>query len=259
MNMIKAIIIDTEESVRESLTNQLSKCSENVVVVAGAMDVETGIHEIKTHNPDIVFLDVNLSGGSGFDIIQYFSNKTNGNQAITSKFVFTTSCDKYAFKAIKLRAFDYLLKPIDINDLENTINKFKSINDYKLSNAFNGNIFENIYKYKRASKKIALNTSERIYIYQVTEIVRCESQNNYTMFYFKDDKPVCVCKSIKVFEQLLSEYGFERVHQSHLINMRYLKTYEKTAGGYIIMDDGSSIPVAQRKKENFLKKLREAV
>jgi len=248
--MIKTVIIDDELNAREAIINILKLYYTGVSVIAQAENVKSGIDIINKYNPDLVLLDVKMPDGTGFDLLKNFN-------AINFKVIFITAYEEYAIKAFKFSALDYILKPVDPDELITAIKKTehslynKEIN-LKL-NAFLTNI-ENISK---EVKKIVLKTAENIYIVNVKEIVRCKADGNYTQFFFADGKKLLVSKTLKEFYELLGEYNFFRVHQSHLINLNYLDHYEKAYGGFVKMKDNSSVPVSFRKKELLLKFFKE--
>ena len=173
---------------------------------------------------------------------------------IDFKIIFTTASDEYAIKAFKLSAIDYLLKPIDIDDLKSSVDKLKLINsdDYQL-------LRSNINEKDKSNKRLALHSQDKIEIIEIGNIIRCESNINYTMFYFVNGSKTLVTKTIKEFDGMLSDYGFYRVHQCHLINIDHLKEYVKIDGGYLKMYDGSSVPISTRKKSSVLKLLQGIV
>jgi two-component system LytT family response regulator len=179
-------------------------------------------------------LDIQMKDGSGFDLLEILLIKD-------FKLIFTTASDEYALKAFKFSAVDYLLKPIDPDELMEAVNRVE--HQEKASERISL-LKENL----NHPKRIALNTLDKIHIVQVAEILRCESSVNYTMFYFTDDTKLLVTKTLKEFDQLLSDHDFIRVHQSHLINVKFIKGFTKS-DGYIFLKDGTKIPVSTRKKQ----------
>jgi two-component system LytT family response regulator len=174
----------------------------------------------------------------------------NGNK-INSQIVFITAHEQYAVKAFRFSALDYLLKPVDPEELQKVIRKIK---DSILKNDNFSHIdllLENIRTKVDNFKRIALSTNDGIHLFEISDIIRCESDDNYTTFYIKNNKPVLISKTLKEYEELLKEHGFERIHQSHLINLAYLKSYIKKDGGYVVMADNTHLPISQRKKERL--------
>jgi len=232
--MIRAIIIDDIAEARAVLKSDLENYCPSIEVVGEAEGVVTGAKCINELKPDLVFLDIQMKDGSGFDLLEILPIKN-------FKLIFTTASDEYALKAFKFSAVDYLLKPIDPDELMEAVNRVE--HQEKASERISL-LKENLAHPKR----IALNTLDKIHIVQVAEIVRCESSVNYTMFYFTDDTKSLVTKTLKEFDQLLSDHDFIRVHQSHLINVKFIKGFTKS-DGYIFLKDGTKIPVSTRKKQ----------
>ena len=232
--MIKAVIIDDIPEAIEVLKSDLENYCVNIEVVGRAEGVVSGAKVIKELNPDLVFLDIQMQDGTGFDLLEILP-ETN------FKLIFTTASDEYAVKAFKFSAVDYLLKPIDPDELMDAVRR---VEDQDKPAERIDLLKENFSQPKR----IALNTLEKIHIVNVEEILRCESNINYTMFYFTDGTKLLVTKTLKEFDKLLSDHDFIRVHQSHLINTRFIKEFTKS-DGYIIMKDGTKVPVSTRKKQ----------
>ncbi|MCF8369867.1 MAG: LytTR family DNA-binding domain-containing protein [Bacteroidales bacterium] len=242
--MIKAVIIEDEKRSRETLSGLLKLYCKNVNVVAEAEGMRSGIKMIKLHQPDLVFLDIQMPDGSGFNLLESF-------EKIEFDVVFTTAYDQFAIKAIKFSALDYLLKPIFPDDLVKAVKKAE---DKKQSFDTRQNVdvlLENIKK-PDDFPKIVLSTSDRINVVRIDHILRCESDNYYTMYFFMDGTKLLVSKTLKENEELLSEYNFIRPHKSHLVNAMYIKSFVKQDNGYIAMTDGSMVPVSRRKKEKMI-------
>ncbi len=240
--MLRAVIVEDEKRSRETLSGLLKLYCKNLTVVGEAENVREGLEVIKQQNPDVVFLDIQMPDGSGFKLLEQIKQ-------ISFDVIFTTAYDQFAIKAIRFSALDYLLKPILPNDLVNAVNKAEKNKQVQKSNSNIKVLLENINRPPAESPKIILSTSEKINVIKVDEIIRCESDNYYTMFYFTDGKRLLVSKTLKEQEELLSEHNFIRPHKSHLINVKYIKSYLKTDGGVILMENGSKIPVSRRKKE----------
>ena len=232
--MIKAVIIDDIPEAIEVLKSDLENYCVNIEVIGKAEGVVSGAKVIKELNPDLVFLDIQMQDGTGFDLLEILP-ETN------FKLIFTTASDEYAVKAFKFSAVDYLLKPIDPDELMDAVSR---VEDQDKPAERIELLKENFHQPKR----IALNTLEKIHIVQVEEILRCESNINYTMFYFTDGTKLLVTKTLKEFDKLLGGHNFIRVHQSHLINTAFIKEFTKS-DGYIIMKDGTKVPVSTRKKQ----------
>ncbi len=243
--MITAVLIDDDKHLREGLKALLQRYTNQINIVGEAESVKSGVEILELMQPQVIFLDIHLSDGTGFDILEQLKGKT------TAHIVFITAHEQYALKAFKFSALDFILKPVDPEELQNTIIKIKEV--VGKSNSFEhiDLLLENIRKKVDNFKRIALSTSDGIHLFEVTDIIRCESKGNYTEFFIKNHKPVLISRTLKEYEEILSEHGFERIHQSHLINLSYLKSYIKSDGGYVIMADNTNIPLAQSKKEKL--------
>ncbi|HEY0092660.1 MAG TPA: LytTR family DNA-binding domain-containing protein [Flavobacterium sp.] len=246
--MITALLIDDDKHLRKGLKALLDRYTNDISIIGEAESVKTGISAIEKLKPQVIFLDIHLSDGTGFDILERLAN---ANGKINAHIVFITAHEKYAVKAFKFSALDFILKPVDPEELQNTIAKIKDAVGKTNSFEHIDLLLENIRKKVDNFKRIALSTSDGIHLFDVADIIRCEAKVNYTQFFIKNHKPVLISKTLKEYEELLSEHGFERVHQSHLINLSYLKSYIKNDGGYVIMADNTSIPLAQSKKDRL--------
>lgn len=243
--MISTVLIDDDHNLRNGMKAMLSIYAPEIDIVGEAESVKTGIRLIEKTNPEIVFLDIMMNDGSGFDILEQLNRK------ISSHIIFVTAHEKFAIKAFRFSALDFLLKPVDPEDLQAVIRKIKNITSLNNENKKIELLLENISKKNETFKKIALSTSDGIHLFEIKDIVRCESIDNYTKFHFKNHKTVLISKTLKEYEDLLSDQGFERIHQSHLINLNELKSYIKKDGGFVIMSDNIQVPVSQRKKERL--------
>ncbi len=251
--MITALLIDDDSNLRNGMKGLLGMYAPDIQILGEADSVKTGINAIEQHQPNVIFLDIQLGDGTGFDILEQLAQKRG---SINSHVVFITAHEQYAVKAFRFSALDYLLKPVDPEDLHAVVEKIKKVLNDNESFAHIDLLLENIRKKVDKFKRIALSTAEGIHLFEVSDIIRLESQDNYTKFYIKDNKPVLISKTLKEYEDLLSEQGFERIHQSHLINLAYLKSYIKKDGGYAVMADNSHLPISQRKKERLQELLR---
>lgn len=246
--MIKAIIIDDVEKARSALKSDIKTYCPTVQVIGEADGVETGLQLIKNTTPDVIFLDIRMSDGSGFDLIA----KLRQQGSIPFQIIFTTAYDEYAIKAFKFSAIDYLLKPVDHEDLIQAVQKIKTTDVQSSLKENMELLLESMKSIKTSNKRIALNSIDKIQVVNVDDIIQCESQKNYTLFYLTNKKQVLVTRTLKEFEDMLEGDNFLRVHHSHLINVKHLKEYVKTDGGYAMMSDGSQVPVSVRKKEHLL-------
>jgi two-component system LytT family response regulator len=246
--MIKALVVDDEKKARDILTGMLNAHCPQVNVIGQADSVSVAEELIRSTKPDLVFLDIEMPFGNGFDLL-------DRTRDLNFDVVFTTAFDHYAVKAIKFSAFDYLLKPIDVDELKIAVDRL--IQNKKDQNSFNGKI-ENLLseiKINGKPKRIAIPSLEGISIVNIDEIIRCEADTNYTRIYLINGEAILVSKTLKEYEDMLTEYHFIRVHHHNLINLNHVQKYIKGEGGYAIMSDGSSVEVSRRKKTEFLEKL----
>ena len=244
--MIKTIIIDDEPDAIESLTVLLSDFIEGIDLVGSADGVGSGYELINKTKPQLIFLDINMKDGTGFDLI-------NRYEQIPFQVIFVTAYDQYAIKAFKYAALDYLLKPIDLQELRSSIERTKKfILD---NNSPDYQFVKSIYK-DPFPAKLALPNLEGFDLIEINKIIRCEGQNNYTTFVLDGGKKFVVSKTLKEYESILVLHGFLRVFQSHLINTNYIQRYIKGRGGTVIMSDGVYIPVSRDKKEALLKVIK---
>lgn len=234
-----AIIVDDMELARAALRQEVNNTLANVEILGEADGVVSGIKLVKESKPDIVFLDIEMQDGNGFDVLDILSD-------LNSKVIFVTASNEYAIKAFQYAAVDYILKPVDPDLLIKAVTKV--IEQRDTHKAQIDLVKSQLSDTKKASNKIALHTSEKIQIVNFDEIVRLEAMGNYTTFYLQGGDKILVTRTLKEFDQLLSPNGFLRVHQSHLINLDYVSAFIKTEGGYIAMKDKSHVPVSVRKK-----------
>ncbi len=246
--MITTVLIDDDSNLRDGMRELLAFYAPDIVIVGEAEDVASGVAVMDKLKPQVVFLDIQLNDGTGFDVLEKLTQK---NGSMSSHIVFITAHEQYAIKAFRFSALDFLLKPVDPDELETVIGKIRNVLKKNNSYAHIDLLLENIRKKVDNFKRIALTTSEGIHLFEVSDIIRCEGEDNYTTFYIKNNKPLIISRTLKEYEELLSEYGFERIHQSHLINIAYLKSYVKKDGGYVVMADNTQLPISQRKKERL--------
>lgn len=253
--MISSVIVDDEKKARAFLKGHLNAFCPDVTIAGEAENVASAVQTIKTINPDLVFLDIKMPDGTGFDVIERL-RKEDTKDELKFKIIFTTAFDEYAIKAIKFSALDYLLKPIDPEELVAALKRSKLISSKQNSVAKVDVLLENIKSLSDQNKKIALNTSNKTFVYKISDIIRCESSGSYTLVYVKNTEPILISKSLGEAEELLKDYQFERIHKSHLINLNYLRTFIKTDGGYVEMENGDMIPVSNRKREYLIQLLK---
>jgi two-component system LytT family response regulator len=238
--MIKAVLIDDIPAAIKMLESDLQTHCPEIEVIGKAASVVSAAKLLREMKPEVVFLDIELEDGNAFDLLQILPE-------INFKIIFVTASDKYAIRAFRFSAIDYLLKPIDIDELKAAVQKIKNYDSKEKID-----VLLDHWSNKNVSDRIALHSNDEIKIVNLLDIVRCESDNNYTNFYFVNKGRFLVTRTLKSYDQLLSESGFIRVHQSHLVNIKHIKSYVKTDGGYLLMSDQSRVPVAVRKKAEVM-------
>jgi two-component system, LytTR family, response regulator len=246
--MINTLIIDDEEDGREALKIAIQKYCPELTVAQLCETPEQGLEAIKANKPDLVFLDVQMPNMSGFDLLQQAS-------PLDFEVIFVTAHDQYAIKAIKFSALDYLLKPIDVDELLHSIQKVKE-RLHQVNNAHRyQSVLHNIQYKKKDIEKLAIPTAEGIDFFETDDLIFCKADGSYTELFLRNNTSQMVCKNLKDFEGLLMESGFCRVHHAALINMKHIQKYVKGEGGYVIMTDGHVVDISRRKKEEFLQLL----
>jgi two-component system LytT family response regulator len=247
--MITTIIIDDEQHAADRLSRLLTAYHKDEVEIAGIFSsVEEGLSGIRSLKPGLVFLDVQLRDKTGFDLLQALPH-------IDFPVVFTTAFEEYAVRAFRFSAVDYLLKPVDADDLSQALAKVKKNRQKDEIDKKLETLFHNMQHIQGASKKITVPTANGLTVLAVGDILRCQANANYTVIYLKDNQKMVVARTLKEFEELLGDYNFFRVHHSHLINLAFVKRYSKGKGGQVYMSDHACIEVSTRRKDEFLKKL----
>ncbi|MDA3943385.1 MAG: LytTR family DNA-binding domain-containing protein [Bacteroidetes bacterium] len=246
---IKAILVDDEENARKALSNMLEYYCKEVEVIGQAANISAAHALIIDLEPDVVFLDIQMPGGSGFELLKKF-------RTIPFKVIFVTAFDQFALKAIKLSAIDYLLKPVSPRDLIKAVEKLGQRMEVEEHFDQQLETLEANMQPDKQHKKIILNTSNNMYVLRIEDVIRCEADENYTRVINLDGKSIMVAKTLKDFDELLSAFGFCRIHQSHLINLNHVLTYEKGSGGMVLLSNKERIPVSSRRKEFFLSALQ---
>ncbi len=241
--MIKALIIDDENRTRELIAKMITSFGFNVEAIALGENVETGVAAIEALQPDIVFLDIQMPDGTGFDVLNQVSKRN-------FEVVFITAHEEFAVKAIKFSALDYILKPVDPSELKATLERAIEAVSHKKEELQFDTLNFNIHASK---KKLVLKTQESVHVVELDQIIRCEADRNYTSFFLADGKKILVSRTLKEYETLLTGHHFLRVQQSHLINMDYVDRYDKGNGGSVVMKDGSEVPLSPAKRDVFFK------
>lgn len=245
--MIKSIIVDDELKSRESLRILVQDFCEGTEVLALCQNVAEGIQAIQQHKPDIVFLDIQMQRETGFDLLAKIKE-------IDFEVIFTTAYSEYAIKAFKFSAIDYLLKPIDIDELKKAIQKVEK----KLNSDIGGRLQQLIQNLRQDSSenyRLAIPTAEGLVFIKVSDILYCVASSNYTEIYLTDGKKHLVSRTLKEYEEMLESHEFFRIHHSYLINLNGIKKYVRGEGGYVVMVNDKALDVSKRKKESFLARI----
>lgn len=245
--MLTCIIVDDENKSRESLKILVEDFCENVKVAAVCQSVAEGLEAIHAHKPNLVFLDIQMQRETGFDLLDKIKQPD-------FEVVFTTAYSEYAIKAFKFSAIDYLLKPIDIEELKAAIEKVRVRKANNLSERLE-HLVQNLKPAKDQRFKLALPASDGLIFVRVEDILYCEASSNYTTLYIADGKKYIVSRTLKEYEDLLSDQDFYRIHNTYLINLNAVKKYVRGDGGYVILNNDVSLDVSKRKKEGFLTRI----
>ena len=242
---MRVIHIEDNPAARNNLLGLIKEEHPDIEYIDSAKNVAEGIQSIKDHHPDLVFLDIEMPDGSGFDVLQKVSD-------LNFQIIFISSHEKYALRAIKFSALDYILKPIDPEELKRAIDKAKSEIEHHKTQKRIQTLLENLNRTKREQEKLVLKDKYGLQIVQIKDIIHLEANGSYTKFYLHEQDSILVSKGLKDYENILSTDLFFRCHQSHLINIDHLQRFDKRDGDYLILKDGSRVPLATRKRERLL-------
>lgn len=246
---MKALIIEDEQKSREMLSEILKKYYPQIAILGLAKNVAEAVELIEKTKPNLLFLDISMPDGTGFDVLE----KTLGHKF---DIIFTTATDKHALKAIKYSACDYLLKPIDLDELDSAIKRLEQKRSSYIPSMDNLQfLIQNLKRADDNYSKITLPTGNAFEIVPVKDIIRCEADGSYTNFFLVGGKKLMVSASLKHYEDLLPENDFIRIHHHHLVNMNHVIRFLKEDGGYAIMSDNSKLEISRRKKDAFLERL----
>lgn len=247
--MITCIIIDDERNAREAFTKIIERYfNDKVKVVSSAESVIKGVYAINKFNPDIVFLDIEMPGENGFHLFEHF-------EKINFEVIFTTAYDQYAIKALQYSAIDYLLKPINYIDLRDALNRFEEKSNEKLKQERIELLLSNMNLGNNIKSKVALPTLTGYQLEKINDVVYCEAEQNYTRIVLNTNKSIVVSKTLKFIEELLSPDVFFRIHKTYLVNLNYVKSYNRTDGHKVLLDNGTQLDVATRRTDDFIKAL----
>jgi len=242
-----ALIVDDEPAIRNIIASLLRDAFPGISVIGTAGTVKEGYELIMQHKPDLLFLDVELPDGNGFDLLKKLKD-------FSFRVIFVTGHQEYALNAIKVSALDYILKPVDNDELKASIEKACRIIDHDEERIKLQALEENLAG-RKVLKRIVLRTSEALQLISIADIIRAEAESNYTHFYMAGNRHVMVSRTLKEYDILLSGSGIIRVHQSHLVNIEYIDRFMKRDGGYLLLKDGASVPVSPNLKKMVLDKI----
>lgn len=242
-----ALIIDDEKSGRENLAGLIGQYCPQLKVVAEAANVAEAIRKIDEFKPRLIFLDIEMPGGNGFKLLEHF-------KTFPFEVIFVTAYDNFAIKAIRFSASDYILKPINLNELIAAVEKACEHIAGQTENERIKQLYRNTQH--PANARIGLPQADRIDFVEVKTIIRCQGESNYTHLYFTAKKPLLVAKSLVEFEELLADHDFIRVHKSHLVNLHHVSSLSKADGGTLILSNGDSVLISRRRKDFVTERLK---
>jgi two-component system LytT family response regulator len=247
---MKALIVDDERLARKELMKLLEE-HPSIEIVGEAMNAEEAINMVNELNPDLLFLDISMPGKNGFDLLQELTTAV-------PEVIFVTAHDDYMLQAFKFSAVDYLLKPVDENELEDAVNRaFTRIGQKKRTEGLNVLVHNLRPQLQTHEMKLCIPSQYGFEVILLQDVIYCEAESSYTKFHLPDKKMVITSKTIKEYEYLLADIFFVRVHRSYLINLKHVKEYRRGEEGTITMINGQEIKVAKRKKDFFLQKMKE--
>ena len=241
--MINAIIVDDEINNITNLQQLLQLHCPEVNIVATASNASEGRQLLLKHRPHLVFLDIQMPGENGFDLLKSLHD-------YEFEIIFVTAYDRYGIQAVKFSAIDYLLKPVNTQELVQAVNRVLTIQNRKKQNVQLENLIALLQQHQHKEEhRLALPTAKETRFIKPSQVVRCESSNNYTTFFLNNGEKILVSKPIYEFEELLQDYGFIRSHQSHLVNKKYIRSWVKEDGGYLLLEDKTQEPVSKQKRD----------
>lgn len=247
---ISAIIVDDEKNGRENLFGLLQTHCPNIQIVAESVSVEQAVAAIHQYHPQLIFLDIEMPGKNGFQLFEHFKD-------FPFEVIFVTAYDNYAIKAIRFSASDYILKPINSNELIAAVDKVSQRIRKQQENERIHQLYQNTIN--PSNPKIGLPSGDRVEFTEVKSIIRCQGESNYTTIYFTNRKPLLVAKTLIEFEELLFDYQFIRVHKAHLVNLQHVKSFTKNDGGILYLSNGDSVAISRRRKEFTLTQIKSAM
>jgi two-component system, LytTR family, response regulator len=243
--MIQAIIIDDEADGREALAMAVKRYCPDIELKGIFESPEKGVEAIRSVKPQLVFLDVQMPGMSGFDVLKQVD-------PVSFKVIFVSAYDRYAIKAIRFSAIDYLLKPIDVEELVSAVNRVKNLLQEKNTDYTIQSVLNNVQHKAGFIERLAVPSLEGIDFFETNDIIFCKAEGSYTTLYLANKQNKLVSRNLKDFENILADSGFYRAHHSYLINLRHVQRYIKGEGGHVVLTDNHEVDISRRKKDEFL-------
>ncbi|MGB0523539.1 MAG: LytR/AlgR family response regulator transcription factor [Flammeovirgaceae bacterium] len=244
------LIVDDNANMRSALKTQLAQLRVGYEHIYEAGNVASGLQAIQAYHPDLVFLDVEMPDGTGMDLLQQVTHHH-------FQLIFITAFDHYAIEGFKFSAIDFLLKPIQEDQLIAALEKVEAQAQSKHVQQQLAVLNAHLQGLRQGEKKLVLKDQENIYFVKIGDIIRCTSDGPYTHFYLENGEQLLISKTLKSYDKLLTDFGFFRSHHSHLINLYRIKKFNKTDGGYLVMEDGAIVPVSARKKEGLIQRIKQ--
>jgi two-component system LytT family response regulator len=246
--MIKTVIIDDNPETRATNKKLLAEYFVDIKLVGEADSVESAYHLIRETKPHLVLLDIEIKGGTGFQLLQKL-------KPYSFKVIFITGFNQYALKAIKFHAIDYILKPVNATEFQEAVQSTLHLIEKDFSTNEQNELFLQSFSQNRGPSKIVLRTLDAMHLINISDILYCKNDNNYTTFYLSTGENIMVSKGIAHYEEILNESEFIRSHQSYLVNLQHIKKVDKTDGGFIILNSGTEIPISSRRKKALIQLL----
>ncbi len=247
---MKTIIIENESQIRLGLKTLLETFCPEIDLLGEAEGVASGFKLIQQTNPDLIFLDVEMDDGTGIDLLKLLPKRN-------FQVIFVTAYDKYAVEAFRFSAIDYLLKPVDPEDMVQAVAKAKKQMKNAAFEMQLATLSHNLDASSKSSQKLIVKESDTLHVLKISEIISCEAAGSYTTFHLSNDTSILVSKNLKEYQKLLESHGFLRIHHSHLVNLDQIVRYEKSGGGKVFLTNQQSLPVSFRRREELLKNLSE--
>ncbi len=249
MDKITALIIDDEQDSRETLRNYVGKYCQQVTILDECANIIEARAAILKHQPQLVFLDIEMPHGNAFDLLEQWGE-------INFEIIFITAFSQYAVQAFNLSAAHYLLKPVDIEELEKAVATVEASLNKKEKLSHAKILLENIAALHSQNRKLVLPLMEGFDVVRMSEILYCEAEDNFTRFYFKDGRKTLICRNLKFYETALTDFGFHRIHRSHIVNLEYISRYIKGKGGSVILENGKELMVSNNKKSALVNRIK---